>query len=655
MLALALCLPQTWERVVAAPSPERHRSRVRQRSATTPMADSGVTEGGAAQSTLGGRRSSSPITSNLGNGTVSLASQRETHLESTGTLKQATEKQQSAASGNNGGVAAMDVEASSNAVQSGSTGRPSAPPPAPAPAPPPVQDQPFIRKAQGTWGTVDSSSDDDNDSDEGFVGSTNAAEEKVPAETDMAEEESAGEAARCRAVPGPGIGANSVAALTEGRHEIEQVASVSVVALDATALPIDAAVALALPTVVLDPSAQVDLGSTLQASPALPPSVAEGTPTVRVLSMPLDLEDWRGRVRRAETAAKLAELALELDHALPREEGWLQPWYKTGSFAEPRLGGGSSLAAAATRVFALDRALRWDVIPRPRRGGTGLPGDLPRAWPFFLQCPLSPLCVRPSLHKGKCKHHRSGVSRVDHPMVVPPPRYPTPSYASYYPSSHGYTATAITPAAAQAPMATSAGASTAAASAYYARTAESSPRALSVTPTVANGWPPAPAQAPVVSAATTSGGAVVAQQYLVQGQHPLAASTASAPPLRAVYSQIHASPVTAPAPAPVAAAPVTPAPLLAVPQLQQLLQPPPTAAKAPAPALGEPYPRAYVQPAVAAASAPAVAAASPPSALNTHTYIASAGVAASREGIYAAQPAAPPGSAAQPNLNVPRQ
>ncbi|CAM9437612.1 unnamed protein product, partial [Ectocarpus fasciculatus] len=164
-----------------------------------------------------------------------------------------------------------------------------------------------------------------------------------------------------------------------------------------------------------------------------------------VVSMPVDLEDWRERVRRADATEQLAILALELDYAIPREEGWLEQWYKTENFAEPRLGGGSSLAAAATRVFALDRALRWDIIPRPRRGGNRLPGDLPRAWSFFYQCPLSPLCMRPCMHKGKCKAHRTMVTRVDHPMIVPEPTEPAPYLA---PHATGQAAAAAAAAAA---------------------------------------------------------------------------------------------------------------------------------------------------------------------------------------------------------------
>lgn len=658
MLALALCLPQAWERVIAPPSPERHRGRVRQRP-TTPTPDAGVSEGRAAvEGASWGTRSS--MASGVSNDSA---------------MEQTTETRvSSGASGGNGGVTAMVEETpaqtsqqkpesanvpSNTAVPSDSTGTPTAPPVAAAP---PVEDQPFIRKTQGTWGTVDSSSsdddEDDDESDEVPEGTDVTAAENVPAEGETEDEGAEADAARCRAVPVPTTPRTSIAAPAAEGPVGEQVASVSVGAQYAGAVPIAAAVAST------PPAADVALGS---------------RPNIRVVSLPVDLEDWRERVRRAETTSELAELALELDLALPRDEGWLQPWYKTGSFAEPNIGGGSSLAAAATRVFALDRALRWELIPRPRRGGTGLPGDLPRAWPFFLQCPLSPLCVRPCLHKGKCKHHRSGVSRVDHPMVVPPMRQPTPygspygtpygsPYGSSYASTHSSANTVATPAAAAAaaavaapaPMAAPASASTAAAAAYYARTAGSAPTAQSATPSVAGGWPPTPTAAPGNASGNAVGGAVVPQQHAGQSHHPgvtAAATTAVAATHapRPIYPQTTVPPVNAPAPASMMTAYSTPTPAPPVPQhqgqLQQLLQPP---ASAPVPT--QPAPQAYVPPVVTAAATTPSAVAAPTAASHIHAAVPPAGVAlGSFGGSAAQQQAATTDPAAQPGLNVPRQ
>lgn len=350
------------------------------------------------------------------------------------------------------------------------------PEPEPEPEPEPVVEQPFVRKAQGTWLSVESSSEDEDFGDADF---------------DMAEAEPGAE-------PGAGTGAgmimNQPPVLTTAGDEgpaaavVDSMMSESIIQTAGSAGTAAFVEAQSLTTVA--PSATgSSAGSTMasaekadhSSSPPLPPPLTShtpapatpgvselsevgrgghpesettpqaqhqaasseathrslrlsakedppGTPGAQIMSIPIDLVDWRERVRRAGTTEELASLALELDYAVPREEGWLEPWYKTDSFPEPSLGGGSSLAAVATRVFALDRALRWNIIPRPCKGGSRLPGDLPRVWVFFNQCPLAPLCVRPCFHKGKCRFHRSGISRVDTPMVVPASPYRYTSY-----------------------------------------------------------------------------------------------------------------------------------------------------------------------------------------------------------------------------------
>lgn len=383
------------------------------------------------------------------------------------------------------------------------------------PEPEPVPDQPFVRKAQGKWLSVESSSDEDD-----YCGDDDTAMEE--AETALEEDEASatlsGGESMVTAEPVDNSASDSssaaitaavssedacptntstfvskennqdstVAAAVEAKPVIAQdvipaqptvATATSAMTVTPTAMDVEPELSPPVPPVPPAPRPKApEVGSELpKVEPTLqhpeqetsqpdtsPPTELKGprrTPGVEIVSMPVDLEGWRERVRRAETTEDLANLGFELDYAIPREEGWLEPWYKTESFVEPRLGGGSSLAAAATRVFALDRALRWNIIPRPRHGGSRFPGDLPRAWPFFYQCPASPLCTRPGLHKGKCKPHRSGISRVDHPMVIPAPPY-TPPYAAqqataYAVASHAYgtapaQAPAPSPAAAQA-------------------------------------------------------------------------------------------------------------------------------------------------------------------------------------------------------------
>ncbi|CAN0330412.1 unnamed protein product, partial [Ectocarpus sp. 12 AP-2014] len=336
------------------------------------------------------------------------------------------------------------------------------------------------------------------------------------------------------------------------------------------------------------------------------PPLAPEPPRVQVVSLPVDLEDWRERVRRADATEQLAILALELDYAIPREEGWLEQWYKTENFAEPRLGGGSSLAAAATRVFALDRALRWDIIPRPRRGGSRLPGDLPRAWSFFYQCPLSPLCMRPCMHKGKCKAHRTMVTRVDHPMIVPESTEAAPYLAQHaagqavaataHSASYSYTPTAPVPAPAPQTPAHSASFSH-----VYA-----TPPAPAVAP------PPAPAMAPTPAPAPPAPAAPPPATYTHQlfARHttqaqitgasvpaPATGTVAAAALSHAIHNQQHFAAAQAAALAQQASARVTPAADANTPVAA------PVAYQHPSPATGQA--REGVAAAVAAASAAA--------------------------------------------------
>ena len=403
--------------------------------------------------------------------------------------------------------AAMEVDPSAGAVV-GDTGNPAvetlpgspdpAPAPAPAPAPVPTQesepkpetepvpDQPFVRKTQGKWLSVESSSDDEDFQDDDCAMAE--VETTVNQAHASAQKAEAAEAAEAAGKPeslaiGPPVTADatpafegaSPAAVAEGDevwvtneaatyhvakapglsvapptavHASAAVSSQAEVRTANETAPVEMAIDHAplpsapLPQAVnhvaiegdgrpkIEPTPQQSELETPSDDAAVRPKRQEETPGVEISSMALDLDDWRERVRRAQTTEELASLALELDYALPREEGWLEPWYKTDSFPEPRLGGGSSLAAVATRVFALDRALRWNMIPRPCKGGSRLPGDLPRAWVFSYQCPLAPLCIRPCFHKGKCRFHRSGISRVDDPMVVPATPYRPLSHAS---------------------------------------------------------------------------------------------------------------------------------------------------------------------------------------------------------------------------------
>lgn len=633
MLALGLCLPQKWERAVVITPPEPSRPRVRQRPPTPTPAAEILVNGEGGKSDTPGQRPSSPT---VGLGEPMFAPSRGLAPELTAALKEAVEEAAAYAEAGNdidigiddntvvdsmdvvelaptadgsGGVdpgdpAVAPVSAGEDQTTVGSnpaetSGGPSAEAAAVSPMDPPAPDQPFVRKAQGTWLTVDSSDDDDFDEDDelGMAGTETEAGAGAGAEV-IAEANAEAEEGAKTTLPNPPVHITSNAtesadgptasaplmadASADNGREDEPPAAVTIVkqatiATDVSVVSVAAippAAASPLPTAKmgpeplklpapLPPSPSPPIATEVQSAQELPqsmtvevetpshtiqsaippPTTKTVGPTIQVFSMPLDLEDWRERVRRAETAADLASLALEIDRVLPREESWLQPWYKTASFMEPHVGGGSSLAAAATRVFALDRALRWDVIPRPRRGGTGLPGDLPRTWPFFHQCPMSPLCIRPGLHKGKCRHHRSGISRVDHPMLVPAPKYVPPyrnTYASPYTPSYSFTPP---PAPAPAPA-------TASATPSYAHWVHSK------SPSTVTGWAPAVAPtggSPVTAPVQQSQAASAVVSRSTQSQQKSHVNTTPA-------SCRFYAPVGVPSVAAATAAPVVPEP-----------------------------------------------------------------------------------------------
>lgn len=498
MLTIALCLPQRWERVNFAPSIKaRGRGRPRQRQVVddvTPVTAEAAeaAHAGHPSKRLSKRQESSPLPDGH-----FFDPSRGIAPELTAALKEAVEQQQQHEKGGDvdehidigmegegdkndldpdgSAIKASEEEAVAVHVDDTSTkgstvsmagadeGVECIKPEAETE---PAVEQPFVRKAQGTWLSVESSSDDEDFGDADFDmaeagGGGGMMMNQPPVITAAGDEGPAAavvdsmksESAMVQTAGAAGIAAfveaqslTPVAPSATGARAGSTTASVEKDNHNSLLPPLTSHTpAPATPGVselsevgrgdhpgseTTTPQAQ-HLTASSEATHRSPRLSAkedpQGTPGAQIMSMSIDLVDWRERVRRAGTTEELASLALELDYAVPREEGWLELWYKTDSFPEPSLGGGSSLAAVATRVFALDRALRWNIIPRPCKGGSRLPGDLPRSWVFFNQCPLAPLCVRPCFHKGKCRFHRSGISRVDTPMVVPasPYRYTT--------------------------------------------------------------------------------------------------------------------------------------------------------------------------------------------------------------------------------------
>jgi hypothetical protein len=80
--------------------------------------------------------------------------------------------------------------------------------------------------------------------------------------------------------------------------------------------------------------------------------------TVTVHSLALDKPAWTDRVKAASSAVQLIDAVEELEEALPKDEGWIAPWYVNGIKAALRDSSNSAtLAAAAARVYALDRCV----------------------------------------------------------------------------------------------------------------------------------------------------------------------------------------------------------------------------------------------------------------------------------------------------------
>ncbi|CAM9819429.1 unnamed protein product, partial [Ectocarpus sp. 8 AP-2014] len=739
MLAVALCLPQQWERVNAVRSVSS-RGRIRQRPAGYENDDDASTAASAAASAAAteararamagaapdGQRPISPVAMAPGE---FFQPSRVIAPELAAALKEAVEEQEAyktqvAEAATSAATAAsaggkeeavdgddddevvdigMDVTntdggagAGAGAGTEGLSGdRPGsdaaeaapgeAPPVSPAKpevAPEPVvPDQPFVRKAQGKWASVESSSDEEDfgavEEDEAVAEEVEAVGEEAPAAAAAAaaaaapatnsSEVSGGDPsdmAVSTVEPAATTAAAAAAAAVSGSDTVVTPATTpnsgaapepgATAAAPAAATPVSFAAVLAPPAPGVPTAMKVDEPRLSPSSPpaALAPSVrppaqpealiqvtdaaaevqpkpeqqatqqkqkqqavlpitlpppAPEPPRVQVVSMLVDLEDWRERVRRADATEQLAILALELDYAIPREEGWLEQWYKTENFAEPRLGGGSSLAAAATRVFALDRALRWDIIPRPRRGGSRLPGDLPRAWSFFYQCPLSPLCMRPCMHKGKCKAHRTMVTRVDHPIIVPESTEPAPYLAQHatgqaaaaaaaHSASYSYTPAAPVPAPAPQTPAHSASFSHVYATPPVPAVAPSPAPATAPTPAPA---PPAPAAPPPPTYTHQLFARHTAQAQGTGASVPAPATgtVAAAALSHAIHNQQHFAAAQAAALAQQASARVTPAVDANTPVAA------PVAYQHPSPATGQA--REGVAAAVAAASAAA--------------------------------------------------
>lgn len=517
MLTIALCLPQSWERVNFAPSIKvRGRGRPRQRQVvddvTAVTAEAAeAAHAGHPSKRFSKRQESSPLPEGH-----FFDPSRGIAPELTAALKEAVEQQQHHEKGGDvdehidigmegegdkndrdpdGSVVkaseAVAVHVDDSTMMGSTVSKAGADEGVESVKPETetetvavtVAEQPFVRKAQGTWLSVESSSDDEDFGDADFdmaesgtragmmmvnqspvitaagdEGPTAAVVDSMKSESAMVQ--TAGAAGAAAFVEASDMA--SRAGITTASVEKDSNHSSLLPPLTShTATPATSGVSELsevgrgdhLGSEITTPQAQHQTASseTTHRSPRLsakedPP----GTPGAQIMSMSIDLVDWRERVRRAGTTEELASLALELDYAVPREEGWLELWYKTDSFPEPSLGGGSSLAAVATRVFALDRALRWNIIPRPCKGGSRLPGDLPRSWVFFNQCPLAPLCVRPCFHKGKCRFHRSGISRVDTPMVVPASPY---RYTSYNAPNEEYLGQSAYAAASYGPVA----------------------------------------------------------------------------------------------------------------------------------------------------------------------------------------------------------
>jgi hypothetical protein len=80
--------------------------------------------------------------------------------------------------------------------------------------------------------------------------------------------------------------------------------------------------------------------------------------TVTVHSLALDKPAWTDRVKAASSAVQLVDAVEELEEALPKDEGWIAPWYINGiKLALRDSSCSATLAAAAARVYALDRCV----------------------------------------------------------------------------------------------------------------------------------------------------------------------------------------------------------------------------------------------------------------------------------------------------------
>jgi hypothetical protein len=80
--------------------------------------------------------------------------------------------------------------------------------------------------------------------------------------------------------------------------------------------------------------------------------------TVTVQSLALDKPAWTDRVKAASSAVQLLDAVEELEEALPKDEGWIAPWYINGiKIALRDSSSSATLAAAAARVYALDRCV----------------------------------------------------------------------------------------------------------------------------------------------------------------------------------------------------------------------------------------------------------------------------------------------------------
>ncbi|CAM9579810.1 unnamed protein product, partial [Laminaria digitata] len=225
MLAVALCLPQRWERVNTAPSRGSTRGRPRQRQtsaagdeaavdseAAAAAAAAAVAVGVAAATTngrpsnAGGRHSTSPVALAPGQFfspsrgiAPELAAALKEAVEQQAAYEEAAEEQAEAeaeaaaaavaagdddddADGGGGDYGNDDVDIGMEPGTAAAAAVPALPEPEPTPEPEPepVPDQPFVRKAQGKWLSVESSSDEEDFEDDEVA--TGVAEEDANAD-----------------------------------------------------------------------------------------------------------------------------------------------------------------------------------------------------------------------------------------------------------------------------------------------------------------------------------------------------------------------------------------------------------------------------------------------------------------------------------------